>query len=176
MPMQDVKKTDMKSETNVKRVRRRNRWLPLYIAVVLVLTAGVGVALSTTVFFNVENIVVTGEAEQYTVTDIVKAADVCSGDNLIKLNTDEVAKRVYDNLIYIETVDVQKKFPDELVINVQKCRESYNIVYDNGIGKCDRKDYFQQHGSCGGAANLLWIFAVDSFSRRKAEITGRTKG
>lgn len=122
MPMQDVKKTDMKSETNVKRVRRRNRWLPLYIAVVLVLTAGVGVALSTTVFFNVENIVVTGEAEQYTVTDIVKAADVCSGDNLIKLNTDEVAKRVYDNLIYIETVDVQKKFPDELVINVQKCR------------------------------------------------------
>ena len=58
MPMQDVKKTDMKSETNVKRVRRRNRWLPLYIAVVLVLTAGVGVALSTTVFFNVENIVV----------------------------------------------------------------------------------------------------------------------
>lgn len=133
MPMQDVKKTDMKSETNVKRVRRRNRWLPLYIAVVLVLTAGVGVALSTTVFFNVENIVVTGEAEQYTVTDIVKAADVCSGDNLIKLNTDEVAKRVYDNLIYIETVDVQKKFPDELVINVQKCRESYNIVYDNGI-------------------------------------------
>ena len=55
MPMQDVKKTDMKSETNVKRVRRRNRWLPLYIAVVLVLTAGVGVALSTTVFFNVEN-------------------------------------------------------------------------------------------------------------------------
>ena len=39
MPMQDVKKTDMKSETNVKRVRRRNRWLPLYIAVVLVLTA-----------------------------------------------------------------------------------------------------------------------------------------
>ena len=141
--MQDVKKTDMKSETNVKRVRRRNRWLPLYIAVVLVLTAGVGVALSTTVFFNVENIVVTGEAEQYTVTDIVKAADVCSGDNLIKLNTDEVAKRVYDNLIYIETVDVQKKFPDE---------------------------------SCGGAADLLWIFAVDSFSRRKAEITGRTKG
>ena len=133
MPMQDVKKTDMKSETNVKRVRRRNRWLPLYIAVVLVLTAGVGVALSTTVFFNVENIVVTGEAEQYTVTDIVKAADVCSGDNLIKLNTDEVAKRVYDNLIYIETVDVQKKFPDELVINVQKCLESYNIVYDNGI-------------------------------------------
>ena len=129
MPMQDVKKTDMKSETNVKRVRRRNRWLPLYIAVVLVLTAGVGVALSTTVFFNVENIVVTGEAEQYTVTDIVKAADVCSGDNLIKLNTDEVAKRVYD-----------------------------------------------KHGSCGGAADLLWIFAVDSFSRRKAEITGRTKG
>ena len=30
-------------------------------------------------------------------------------------------------------MDVQKKFPDELVINVQKCRESYNIVYDNGI-------------------------------------------
>ena len=51
MPMQDVKKTDMKSETNVKRVRRRNRWLPLYIAVVLVLTAGVGVALSTTVLW-----------------------------------------------------------------------------------------------------------------------------
>ncbi len=133
MPMQDVKKTDMKSETNVKRVRRRNRWLPLYIFIVLVLTAGVGIALSTTVFFNVETIVVTGEAQQYHVTDIVKAADVCSGDNLIKLDTDKVAERVYDELIYIERVHVQKKFPDELVINVEKCRESYNIVYDNGI-------------------------------------------
>jgi cell division protein FtsQ len=133
MPMQDVKKTDMKSETNEKRIRRRNRWLPLYIIIVLVLTAGVGVALSTSVFFNVETIVVTGEAQQYTVTEIVKAADVCSGDNLIKLDTDKVAKNIYDNLIYIETVTVEKKFPDELVIDVQKCRESYNIVFDNGI-------------------------------------------
>lgn len=133
MPMQDVEKTNMQSETNVKRIRRRNRWLPLYIFIVLVLTAGVGVALSTTVFFNVETIIVTGEAQQYTVTEIVKAADVCSGDNLIKLDTDKVAERVYDELIYIETVNVQKKFPDELVIDVQKCRESYNIVFDNGI-------------------------------------------
>ena len=135
MPMQDVKKTDMKSETNVKRVRRRNLLMPLYIVIVLVLTAGVGVAVSTTVFFNVETIIVTGEAQQYSVTDIVKSADVCTGDNLIKLDTDKVAQRIYDdeNLIYIERVDVQKKFPDELVINVEKCRESYNIVYDNGI-------------------------------------------
>lgn len=135
MPMQDVKKTDMKPETNVKRVRRRNRWLPLYIVIVLVLTAGVGVALSTTVFFNVETIIVTGEAQQYSVTDIVKSADVCTGDNLLKLDTDKVADRIYndESLIYIERVDVKKKFPDELVINVEKCRESYNIVYDNGI-------------------------------------------
>lgn len=133
MPMQDVKKTDMKSETNVKRVRRRNRWMPLYIAIVLVLTASVGMTLSATVFFNIRDIVIEGASEKYTVQNIASAAKVYTGDNLVRLNTDKVAERIYDTYVDIETVDVRKKFPDEVVINVQQCRESYNVVYDNGI-------------------------------------------
>lgn len=135
MPMQDVEKTNIKQGANAKRIRRRNRWLPLYVAVVLILTVGIGLTLSITVFFNVETIVVTGEAQQYTVEQIVRAANVYSGDNLVKLNTEEVEQKIYENpdLIYIESVKVRKQFPDVLVIDVQKCRESYNIVYDGGI-------------------------------------------
>lgn len=132
MSMQDVEKTDVKQDTNAKRMRRRRRLMPFYILIVLILTACLGISLSMTIFFNIDTIVVKGEAQQYTAEEIVEAAKVHSGENLTRLNVQKIEKNVY-NLIYIENVKVSKQYPDTLVIDVQKCRESYNISYDNGI-------------------------------------------
>ena len=62
--MQDVEKTEIQSRTSSKRRRRRNRFRPLYGLLVAILVIGVGVSLSMTVFFNIEQIVVAGDADQ----------------------------------------------------------------------------------------------------------------
>lgn len=133
MSMQDVEKTDVKQDTNAKRMRRRRRLMPFYILIVLILTACLGISLSMTIFFNIDTVIVKGEAQQYTVDEIIEAAKIHSKQNLTRLNVQKIEKNVYDELIYIETVKVSKQYPDTLVIDVQKCRESYNISYDNGI-------------------------------------------
>lgn len=62
--MQDVEKTEIQSQTSSKRRRRRNRFRPLYGLLVAILVIGVGVSLSMTVFFNIEQIAVAGDADQ----------------------------------------------------------------------------------------------------------------
>ncbi|MBQ8687979.1 MAG: FtsQ-type POTRA domain-containing protein [Ruminococcus sp.] len=134
MAMHDVEKTTIRNGyQNAKRMRRRRRLMPLYMITVLLLTACVGVSLSATVFFNVTAIELSGSAPQYTAGEIVAAGGVNKGDNLLKLNTDQIAEKIEDELIYVESADVQKKYPDAVTIDIKECRESYNIFFDNGI-------------------------------------------
>ena len=134
MAMHDVEKTTIRNGyQNAKRMRRRRRLMPLYMITVLLLTACVGVSLSATVFFNVTAIELSGSAPQYTAGEIVAAGGVNKGDNLLKLNTDQIAEKIEDELIYVESADVQKNYPDAVTIDIKECRESYNIFFDNGI-------------------------------------------
>ena len=64
--MQDVEKTEIQRDTSARRKRRRNRMRPLYGLLVSALVIGVGVALSMTVFFNIDTIEIDGDSPDYT--------------------------------------------------------------------------------------------------------------
>lgn len=134
MAMHDVEKTTIRNGyQNAKRMRRRRRLMPVYMVTVLLLTVCLGVALSMTVFFNVTTIELSGSAPQYTPDEIVIAGSVYKGDNLLKLDTEQIEKNIESELIYVESATVTKKYPDAVTIEVKECRESYNIFFDNGI-------------------------------------------
>ena len=134
MAMHDVEKTSVRSGyQNAKRMRRRKRLMPVYALTVLLLTACVGVALSMTVFFNVASIGVKGTAPQYTPSEIVAAGGAEKGDNLLRLDAEQIEENIETELIYIESADVSKEYPDAVSIEVRACRESYNIFFDNGV-------------------------------------------
>lgn len=134
MAMHDVEKTTIRTGyQNAKRMRRRKRLMPLYIITVLLLTLCMGIALSMTVFFNITSIEVTGNAPQYSASEIASASGVGKGDNLLKLDVKELEENIETEMIYIESADVSKKYPDAIVIDVEECRESYNVYFDNGI-------------------------------------------
>ena len=133
MAMQDVQKTNIKRRNSVKRMRRRNRMMPLYMLLVLLLVVGVGIALSVTVFFNVKTFRVEGDAEQYTPQQIIDVTGIQCGDNMVRLNTASAEKKVLDQLIYIEEVSIQKHYPNELVIQVKRCQETFNIETKDGV-------------------------------------------
>ena len=130
--MQDVEKTEIQRQTSARRKRRRNRMRPLYGLLVAVLVVGVGIALSMTVFFNIQTIEIAGEAPQYTADQIAEASGVHTGDNMMRLNREEVKQNILKKRVFVESVSVKKEFPDVLVITVTPSQPAYNVVDENG--------------------------------------------
>ena len=131
--MQDVEKTEIQSQTSSKRRRRRNRFRPLYGLLVAILVIGVGVSLSMTVFFNIEQIVVAGDADQpYQKNDVVKASGVHTGDNMMRLNRETVKENILSRLIFVDSVSIQKDFPDRLVITIEPSKAAFNVTDSSG--------------------------------------------
>ena len=73
--MRDVVKTNVKREQNSKRTRRRKTNVKLYVFVILVLSLGLGVLLSVTLLFNIDKIMIVGDAVDYSEENIIKQAE-----------------------------------------------------------------------------------------------------
>ncbi|MCD7959257.1 MAG: FtsQ-type POTRA domain-containing protein [Ruminococcus sp.] len=130
--MQDVEKTEIQRNTSARRRRRRNRMRPFYSFFVFVLVIGVGVSLCMTVFFNIETIEIAGESSEYTAEEIAQASGVHTGDNLMRLDSDEIEQSVLSRLIFVDSVEVEKEYPHLLRITVTPSEPAYNLVDDSG--------------------------------------------
>lgn len=130
--MKDVEKTNVERKNSSKRMRRRKRKMNLYGFIVILLVLTAGITVSYTFLFNIDEIRVSGESDQYTAEQIVNASGISKGDNLLRLNTKKSEQNILDNLLYIETADVDRDFPSSLQITVSKCVPAFNVAYDFG--------------------------------------------
>lgn len=130
--MKDVEKTSVERKNSSKRMRRRKRKMNLYGLIVVLLVAAVGITVCYTFLFNINEIRVAGESDQYTAQEIVDASGISEGDNLFRLDTEESEQKILDSLLYIETAHVDRDFPSSLQITVTKCVPAFNVVYEMG--------------------------------------------
>ncbi len=130
--MKDVEKTNVERENSSKRLRRRKRKMNLYSFIVILLVMTVAVTVSYTFLFNISEIRVAGESDEYTAEEIVTASGVMKGDNLLRLNTKKSEQRILDTLLYVETAVVDRDFPSSLNITVSKCVPAFNVSYEMG--------------------------------------------
>lgn len=114
--MKDVVKTS--PDKNVKR-RRRKRNMSLYYLLIFVVVVVVIRILSRTVLFNIGEFVVTGN-QKYTVSQILSAGDLETGDNMYRLDIDRAESNIKKNLIYVEDVTIKRKLPDTLYIEIEE--------------------------------------------------------
>lgn len=128
--MRDVVKTNVERPNSSKRLRRRRRNMSAYYFLVTLLVAGVGLSLSMTFLFNINEIRVSGET-QYSSEEIVNASQVYIGDNMVRMKSDEVKNKILSSLIYVEDVKIKKAFPDVLEFNVIPSVPYANIEYEN---------------------------------------------
>lgn len=100
------------------RTRRRNRgrFGPLFK---LLCVVGVIVALTVgaTVFFRVEQVVVTGN-KRYTQEEIIAASGIQLGDNLYSLNKVHIDQNIRTTLPYIGDLTINRSLPSTIVITV----------------------------------------------------------
>ena len=130
--MRDVVKTNVKREQNSKRTRRRKRNVKLYVFVILVLSLGLGVLLSVTLLFNIDKINIIGDEVDYSEENIIKASGVKIGDNLVRLDAQEVRGKILASMIFVEDAKLDKKYPDTLEISLVKCVESACVECKDG--------------------------------------------
>lgn len=116
-----TKKAQLNSKNNVafkRKSKHKIRKYTLYYILIILLTLCVGVVLSMTVFFKMENIVVVGN-DRYKDEDIIKISELKKGDNLVKIDKDKAIENILKKYIYIENVDIIRKFPSTAEINVE---------------------------------------------------------
>ena len=104
------------------RRRRRGSLGPL-LRVLSLLLAAVAIVAALTLFFKVDQVLVTGNS-RYTQEEIVAASGVEKGDNLILLDKYRISQSVYTSLPYISEVRINRKLPDTLVVDVTETAAS----------------------------------------------------
>ncbi len=101
-----------------KRRRRGRSYTPIYLALILVVIA-VFTVLSLTVLFRIKQFDVTG-TNIYTPEQIIAATGLTGDENLIRLDKDEIEKRLKSQLLYIEEAKVTAQYPATLKIEIKQ--------------------------------------------------------
>ena len=105
-----------RSSRSRKRRRSRGRLGPLFKLLCL-LTLVVALTAGATVFFRVEQVVVTGNS-RYTQEEIVEVTGIEKGDNLYGWNKFAIAQRLRQTLPYIGEVTIRRALPSTILITV----------------------------------------------------------
>lgn len=102
------------------RRKRRNRgrfsFLFKMLSILAVLAA---LTLGATVFFQLEEVVVSGNS-RYTAQEIEAASGLQMGDNLFRINKNQIEKDIQQKLPYVDTVDIKRGLPSTIVITVKE--------------------------------------------------------
>lgn len=125
-------------EKKLKKVMRNRRILTGIIAAVAV--AAVFAVLSVTVLFNVSEINVAKPGTHYKAEQILDAAGVEVGDNMIMTDWNRVKARVEEKLPYVLSLDIEKKLGGTVTFTVKddkaalifKTSDGYAIADSNG--------------------------------------------
>lgn len=103
-------------EKKLKIVTRNRRILFGIVAVVVV--AAVFAVLSLTVLFNVSEVKVAKAGKHYQPEQIIEAADVDVGDNMVATNWDRVKEKVEQKLPYVLSLEIKKTASGKITFSV----------------------------------------------------------
>lgn len=132
--MTEVGGTDMREEKKVRR-RRRSTFLYTPVAVLLILVTAV---LGVSVFFRISDIQVKG-ARKYSTQQIISASGIKTGDNLIFVDKNAVAKNITLNLPYLNDIVIEKAIPDRIIITVTESQPIAVVRFNNEWWVIDQK-------------------------------------
>ena len=109
----------MSGARNRRRGRRnRGRFSFLFklLAIVAIFAA---LTVGATVFFQLEQVVVSGNS-RYTAQEVENASGLQTGDNLFRLNKNQIASDIRQKLPYVEGVNIVRNLPSTIVITVRE--------------------------------------------------------
>lgn len=108
--------------------RRKNRRKKIIIRVILCLVfLCAGIIFALTMFFNISDITVTGDAV-YSTDEVVNSSGVSNGDNLIFISKNKINEKITTELPYVGSVKIKRHLPTELELVIEKTEAVYAVV------------------------------------------------
>lgn len=121
------------------------------------------------VFFRVSNIEVIG-ADHYTSSEIIEASGVKNGDNLMFVNRDSVAEKIYKRLIYIGEVKVSRKLPNTITIEINESSTFAVVETESGLWLIDKNCRLLEECSLQEAESYLKVSGISGVKPQKGSI------
>ena len=122
-------------ERKLKKITRNRRILTGIIAVIAV--AAVFAVLSVTVLFNISEIKVANAGKHYKSEQILDAAGIEVGDNIITTDWNRVKDKVEQKLPYVLSIDIKKSLSGEVVLSVKDDTAAMLFKTSNGYAIAD---------------------------------------
>ncbi len=87
----------------------------------------IGIIVALTMFFNIGEITVTGDAV-YSTEQIIETSSVNIGDNLIFVSKNKINEKITTELPYVDSVKVKRHLPTGLELIITKTEATYAIA------------------------------------------------
>jgi len=120
-----------KQKRQAKQKTRRRISPEVWKRILIMGGVAVALVLSMIIFFRVRNVEVRGN-NYYTAEEVVQAAGIASGDNLLTLSRGEIAGNVIAQLPYVKHVRVTRTLPDTVVITVTEDETTFAVADQGG--------------------------------------------
>ena len=115
---EELRRRKEQEQQKKRRDTRKRKSLMLYYIMFGLLIITVFSILSVTVLFNITEIEIKGESV-YSDEEIIAAAEVSTGDNLVRFGAASAEERILEKLVYIDQVMISRSFPNKLIISVE---------------------------------------------------------
>ncbi len=126
--------------------RKKNKRKKLIIrSAILFLFLCVGVILVLTMFFNINEITVTGDTV-YSAEDVTAKSGVAIGDNLIFISKDEINEKISTELPYVDYVKIKRHLPSGLELIITKTEAKYAVIQDGYYTLLDKNGKVLEKG------------------------------
>ena len=107
---------------NKKKMHRRRKLKKAVMSLVLAAAIlSVGIVLVFSLFFKINTVTIVGKSV-YKPEKIVEISGVTVGDNLFRVNEDELSETLSTRLPYIKSATIKRELPDTLVIEIESTK------------------------------------------------------
>ena len=113
-----------------KKKYKRRRKTMVYL-ILLLFVCVVCLVLSTTVFFNTNEIKIVGNS-RYTAEQVVTASGVKNGDNLLRMNKEKIKSRIISELPYASDVRIIRELPSSVTIKITEADPMCRYLVSEG--------------------------------------------
>ena len=108
---------------NKKKIRRKRKAKRIALLMALaVAVISVGIVLVLSVFFKISTVTVKGD-KVYSNKEVILKSGIETGDNLFRVNEEELNEKLAKELPYIDKVTLERQLPDTVIITVTATRE-----------------------------------------------------
>lgn len=158
----------MSSARHSRRKRRNRGRFSLLFKLLAIAAAAAALTLGATVFFQLEQVVVSGNS-RYTAQEIEAASGLAAGDNLFRINKNQIKRDIQQMLPYVDEVDITRHLPSTIIITVREWDAVARIAPtplpegsapDQSGAEADGDQSAQDPEQQAAAADQAWLISV----------------